>query len=123
MKAIITGLFGGGSSLIYLLLISVMGFFYLDYVQTKNKNRDLIIERDQFKAQSAAKDQTIASQARSNLRRAQSNKEQQNAEDAIRAVPDSKHCVQSGAILMALDGLRRSSGLRQPASPKPANPD
>lgn len=107
VKGILKGLFGGGSSIVYVAFagIALGGWFHYQDVKADRDRYEQ--ERDAAVAQSLAKDQTIASQARTGARRAEANAEQSQAEEAIHAVPDTIHCAASEPVVVALDVLRK----------------
>ena len=118
MKALIKAFFAGGSTYAYIVLAAIVGAFLLERGHMKRENAALELQRDTYKAESLAKDTTIASQARTGARRSNANAQQQKTEDAILAATDGRHCGASEPIVIALDGLR----IKQ-SSTAPDNPD
>lgn len=103
------GLFGGGSSIIYILLLAGAGGIYWEYTRTKAQNVELKGDIEQLEGTIESKDGIIASLGRTAGRRdAQDNQSKDLGNDILQA-KDGTHCVSSKPIRVALDGLRLNS--------------
>ena len=117
--SIVKGLFGGGSLGVYLVMLTAAGGFYFHYKGIKKNLAKAEARVELLEAESSAKSDTIASQARQNQRKADSSVKQQEDEDAISSTTDSNQCSTSEPIIVTLERLRDEWQRRHPTY----NPD
>lgn len=114
MKTLLFGylqkLMGGGASYVLLGLGAAMVFQYWQIGQMRGELEALAREKEAAIAQAREKQTIITSQSRQFRRELATQKEETHAEDIIKSVPDSDHCLRSAPVRSALEWLRQHEG-------------
>lgn len=121
MKAILIGLFGGGSSLIYVMLAALIGACYLEYKDAKSDAVQMEQERDEWKSTALGNQSAIITLSQQSARKTTHQKENENAVQTIHAVPDARHCAASDPIRASLDWVSDYRARRAQTHPHPTN--
>lgn len=117
MKLILKNLFGGGSSILYVIFAAAIGGLWLKNDLTMKENAKLEQERDEWKSTALGAQNAIITQAIQSTRQTATQKDLQDADKLIAAVPDSRHCAASEPIAVAFEWLRDYRTGRAEADP------
>lgn len=98
--------FGGGSTIAYVMLAAAIGGVWLKYDLTMKANVKLELERDEWKSNALGSKNALYTQAAQANRQANSQKDLNDAKDAISSAPDSHHCGASEPIVVGFEWLR-----------------
>jgi len=99
-------LLGGGSSYIFLGLGVMLLFQHWQLGNIRDNQAALEVARDEAVSLAKEREILIASQNRQFQRQIATRKEQDNAQDQIKAVPDSHDCSRSAPVIRALEWVR-----------------
>jgi|GEM_PF-5747931 len=121
MKAIVSGLFGGGSAIIYVILAAIIGGFYLEYQDAKSDAAQFEAERDEWKSTALGSQSAVLTLSKQTARKSSSSKEANHAADQIRSVPDARHCQASEPVRAALDWVSDYRARRPEINPDSTN--
>jgi len=101
---------GGGAAYVVLGLGAALLFQHWQIAEMREKIERVAQEKEIAIAQAKEKDTVIASQSRQFRREQVNQKEESHAEDIIKSVPDSDHCLRSAPVDSALEWLREHEG-------------
>ncbi len=121
MKTFLAGLFGGHSTVLYVIFAALMGGLYLEYKDTQADIIKIEAERDEWKSTALGHQNALITQSRQTARRATSSKEAANAAESIQTVPDAQHCGASEPIRVSLDWLSDYRARRAKPDTDPTN--
>lgn len=116
MTALLRGLFGGGSSFIYIVTFGALAGLYWDYGRVKQDNvkKDTRIEK--LEALAEKSQGAMVSQLLQRKEEEEARNTQKGTEDAINSTEDSSHCVKSDSINVLFGRLQDNWGSRNPSS-------